>query len=264
MDPAVACVIDALVSTPDRIRLAIAHLPVLNKESVRLDDSCAICLMPFAAIFEEEERVGVRGEHETDEKGMGWEEREEEEEVGATMLNGCGHVFCRKDLAQWIRGQHGSCPTCRHIFLDIRPPSESDDESSDGGEYIPGIDDDHTDGFSDADADFDGDADLDIVGDPAEFGLDEMGMEFDTDDIWDMDTDMEDGSSAYADVSGLEEDAGDGEVDRDDVWGLTDGESSSDGDASIGTDVLEVLLGRDVAVYAGDDEALVEPYEECK
>jgi hypothetical protein len=28
--------------------------------------------------------------------------------------------------------QHGSCPTCRHIFLDIRPPSESDGESSDG------------------------------------------------------------------------------------------------------------------------------------
>lgn len=30
--------------------------------------------------------------------------------------------------------QHGSCPTCRHSFLEL--PAESDDESSDG-EYIP-------------------------------------------------------------------------------------------------------------------------------
>ena len=57
--------------------------------------------------------------------------------------------------------QHGNCPTCRHNFLDIRPLSESDDESSDGGEYIPyeldeddsdNSDDDHflgTDWFSD-------------------------------------------------------------------------------------------------------------------
>ena len=31
--------------------------------------------------------------------------------------------------------QHGSCPTCRHPFLEL--PAESDDESSDGGEYVP-------------------------------------------------------------------------------------------------------------------------------
>jgi hypothetical protein len=44
---------------------------------------------------------------------------------------------------------HGTCPTCRHPFLDIRPPSESEDESSDGGEYVPDYDFD-TDGFTDA------------------------------------------------------------------------------------------------------------------
>jgi hypothetical protein len=33
--------------------------------------------------------------------------------------------------------QHGICPACRHPFLDIKPPSESDDESSDGGEWLP-------------------------------------------------------------------------------------------------------------------------------
>jgi hypothetical protein len=37
---------------------------------------------------------------------------------------------------------HGTCPSCRHLFLDIQVP---DDESSDGGEYVPGdheVDDD--------------------------------------------------------------------------------------------------------------------------
>jgi hypothetical protein len=36
--------------------------------------------------------------------------------------------------------QHGTCPSCRHMYLDIRPPTDSDDES-DGGEYIPDEDD---------------------------------------------------------------------------------------------------------------------------
>lgn len=47
---------------------------------------------------------------------------------------------------------HGTCPTCRHPFLDIQPPSDSDDESSDGGEYLP--DQLDIDAFTDAD-DFD-------------------------------------------------------------------------------------------------------------
>jgi hypothetical protein len=50
--------------------------------------------------------------------------------------------------------QHGSCPTCRHPFLEL--PTESDDESSDGGEYVPDEEDeqdyfDFTD-YSEADA----------------------------------------------------------------------------------------------------------------
>jgi hypothetical protein len=42
--------------------------------------------------------------------------------------------------------QHGTCPTCRHPFLEIKPPSESDDESSDGGEWLPTEEDDLDDG----------------------------------------------------------------------------------------------------------------------
>ena len=50
--------------------------------------------------------------------------------------------------------QHGTCPACRHSFLDVKPVSESDDESSDGGEYNPeDRDDDVDDDFMD---DYDG------------------------------------------------------------------------------------------------------------
>lgn len=65
--------------------------------------------------------------------------------------------------------QHGSCPTCRHPFLDIKPYTESDAESSDD-EYFPDDDEDEEDDF---------------------FGMDEFDdeleveeMEVDLDDIW--------------------------------------------------------------------------------
>ena len=53
--------------------------------------------------------------------------------------------------------QHGNCPTCRHTFLDIRVPTDSDGESSDG-DYIPDEEDDDEDdddGFMDTEDDWD-------------------------------------------------------------------------------------------------------------
>lgn len=41
--------------------------------------------------------------------------------------------------------QHGTCPSCRHPFADLTPPSDSDAESSDGGEYLPGAEDEDED-----------------------------------------------------------------------------------------------------------------------
>ncbi|TFK43579.1 hypothetical protein BDQ12DRAFT_675206 [Crucibulum laeve] len=191
MDPAAALVIDAILSTADRICLAIEHLPVLSKDQVRLDDSCPICLMPLESLF-------IPPDDETD-------------DAGVTKLPGCGHVFCRKDLSEWIRSQHGSCPTCRHVFLNIRPPSDSDDESSDGGEYIPpeDLEEDEEDfiieidGFSEADG--------------ADFDVDEM--EIDMDDVW-GEHDFDAGEDGDAEMDDEDEDD---ELE----WGLTDGESES-------------------------------------
>ncbi|KAG6821239.1 hypothetical protein H0H93_002349 [Arthromyces matolae] len=157
------------------IARTIEELPVLTGKDIPDDaDSCPICLTPFTVLFQ-------------DDTG---------DEPGVTKLITCNHFFCRKDLTQWIRSLHGNCPTCRHVFLDIRPPSESDDESSDGGEYIPD-DLDEDDQFSDA------------------FGYTTDEMDYDApewDDRDERDTDMDDVVF--------------GGADDDSEWGLTDGESS--------------------------------------
>jgi len=182
------------MTTQDSIQIAIDSLPTLPEDSVPLDDTCPICLMSFASIFCET-AVGT-------DMVFG----------GVTKLVGCGHLFCRKDLAEWIRGLHGNCPTCRSSFLDIHPPSESDDESSDGGEYLPNDEDEDeedtfldTDGFTDLDAE-------------EEFDVDEMDLDVDL-DLW----------------NDAAEDGGE-RLDVVEEWGLTDGESFSDEDISLDGD----------------------------
>jgi len=59
------------------------------------------------------------------------------EVFGVVKLAGCGHVFCRRDVIEWVDSAHGSCPACRDTFFHFSQLSESDYESSDGGEYIP-------------------------------------------------------------------------------------------------------------------------------
>ncbi|KAF9226487.1 hypothetical protein BS17DRAFT_764743 [Gyrodon lividus] len=140
-----------------RVQDAIDNLPVLEETLVPKDEFCAICLMPFASILSgeyphENEKVNAEG-------------------GGVTKVTGCGHMFCRKDLVEWIKGCHGSCPTCRHPFLDIQPLVESDAESSDG-EYVP-------------DEDEEEEEDDFLGGDDFEEEFDVEEMEVDLDDIWD-------------------------------------------------------------------------------
>jgi hypothetical protein len=103
--------------------------------------------------------------------------------------------------------QHGSCPTCRNSFLDIRPPSESDDDSSDGGEYIPN---EHEEEFDEDEDDIY--IDTDGFSDPADFAAEPMELELSG---W-----ARDGEGSDADVE--DEDMEDGTE-----WGLTDEDSSS-------------------------------------
>jgi hypothetical protein len=69
----------ALMSPQDRIEIFLESLPVLNKDTdLVLEDSCPICLMPFASILAEDCST-------------------EPEIAGVTKLTGCGHMFCRKE-----------------------------------------------------------------------------------------------------------------------------------------------------------------------
>ncbi|RXW25282.1 hypothetical protein EST38_g565 [Candolleomyces aberdarensis] len=155
----------------------VRGLPTVTKDEVEPEDVCGICLLPFEALLHEEEAESKRRE-----EGSKREDEEEDKELqlGLTKVE-CGHVFCRKDLTEWIKGFHGSCPACRHVFIDISPPDDTDDESSDGGEYIPDpgeFDDedegtvDFTDGFSD-----DRDLEQEYAQESAEFEA-ELALEF--------------------------------------------------------------------------------------
>lgn len=101
----------------DAVRTFIQDLPVLPKEQVPREDNCPICLLPFIEIL-----------HDEDGKG-------DDEEGGVTKIEGCGHLFCRRDLIEWIKTHHLNCPTCRFQFIQIN--TYQDDASSDGGEYLP-------------------------------------------------------------------------------------------------------------------------------
>ncbi|EAU84747.1 hypothetical protein CC1G_00266 [Coprinopsis cinerea okayama7 len=154
------------VEVQEQIKSAVRNLPKLGKHDVEEDEICAICLTPFSAILAEADAAnGVEAPPSQPVPGSYIEDEEGECLEGITKVDVCGHRFCRRDLSEWIKGFHGSCPTCRQPFLDIRFPSETDDESSDGGEYVPTEDfedeDDtfeFTDGFSEVDT-----PDVDIV-----------------------------------------------------------------------------------------------------
>ncbi|KAG5715825.1 hypothetical protein E4T56_gene17066 [Termitomyces sp. T112] len=198
--------------TRELISRVLESLPVLTAEDIPDDeDSCPICLIPFSSLFLDN----------TDDN------------CGVTKLAACNHIFCRKDLTQWIQSLHGNCPTCRHIFLDIRPPSDSDNESSDGGEYIPDEDfDDEDDGFMDTDG----------FSDAIGYTTDDMeydGHEWDEND--NRDTDMED-----IEITGG--------VDDESEWGLTDGESSL---ASEDVNIPFIMNEADEVHHAGGAEVQV-------
>ncbi|KAF7301649.1 RING-type domain-containing protein [Mycena indigotica] len=170
-------------------------LPSMQLDELDPEDNCPICFLDFETLLSSESGT----------------------QAGVTKL-ACGHIFCRKDLSEWIRSMHGSCPTCRHVFLDIRPPS-SDDES-DGGEYVPDPDElEEEDSFAFTS---DGYTDMESNGDEMELEDDDWedrsslsaGVEQDTD---------EDTTSLHSDAEVV-----DVEVVADDEEDLDDSQSSDD------------------------------------
>jgi len=159
--------VEVPLTVQERMGLAISRLPILKKEEIPLDDTCPICLNLFSHILEgtvqtDSTLVGLAPKHLV----LG----------GVTKLEGCGHIFCRVDLIDWILSRHGTCPACRHMFCNLGTYSDSDAESIPDGDYVPGDDEDEddddgfmdTDGFTDAEGwnseidEMDMDADMDV------------------------------------------------------------------------------------------------------
>lgn len=79
---AIQLIVDALFpSVPHQVNQFVRDLPVLPKDQVPLEDGCPICFVPFLEILE----------------GTGDATDEEGGDRGVTKLEGCGHIFCRKE-----------------------------------------------------------------------------------------------------------------------------------------------------------------------
>ncbi|KAG9218775.1 hypothetical protein CCMSSC00406_0001111 [Pleurotus cornucopiae] len=197
-------------SPHERAAAFIAALPRLHIYDLRrnLDDSCPVCLVPLTMVLAE------------DDSDIG--------DAGVTKLEGCGHMFCRRDMDK----RTGECAPLLWMYPaadqeNVNPADYSDDESSDD-EFIPDDDNYHddTDGLSD-------------------FGMDaEMDMEMD--ELW------ADGDDEYYE----DEDESGGEyedpIERMETdWGLSEGDTSSEGDSGY---PLDELVDDDIAVsVAGED-----------
>lgn len=87
--------IDLLSSKERLVAKVISELPVLDKDSIPLDDSCPICLTSFASLIAEDQ----------------------DGNVGVTKLNGCGHIFCMKECVISCSPTLEGCST-RYSQLD--------------------------------------------------------------------------------------------------------------------------------------------------
>ena len=78
------------LTSEQQITRAIAKLPSLSADQVPLDDSCPICLCPFASILDGSmQNEGVRDFQDP------ISAPKPVELFGVTKLEGCGHFFCR-------------------------------------------------------------------------------------------------------------------------------------------------------------------------
>lgn len=235
---------------------ALASLDLLPPKDIpNLDDSCPICLMTFRNILEQRE-----------------DDLHGKTVAGVARVGGCGHMFCAEDLSEWIKGRHGTCPTCRHEFFPELRPVDSDAESSDG-DYVPteyegesDFDTDYEDGFMDSD------------------GIDMETMDIDTlhrvsgDEVTEGGEQDPSASSSYLSgyhnfhepealaICGSDGAWWDGSVDGEQEWGLTDGDSmsTSEGELSFGDRFSGAEANVQVRLDSEGDYTLYEDAREPK
>ncbi|EKM51510.1 uncharacterized protein PHACADRAFT_261699 [Phanerochaete carnosa HHB-10118-sp] len=103
---------------PERVREAIeafiSSLPKLSEHDLisfnEAESSCPICLNQFRTIVTEEEMALAMDSPATPVQAL-----------GVTKLHGCGHIFCRKDILNWLDQGRNTCPSCRHPLIPNLP-----------------------------------------------------------------------------------------------------------------------------------------------
>jgi len=120
-EPGFTCTMSVSDNVDPIVASALASIDCLSPSDIpNLDDFCPICLITFRAVFEPRE-----------------DSPQGKAVSGVARVGGCGHLFCVEDLSEWIKGRHGTCPTCRHDFFPELRPLDSDAESDDDGDYVP-------------------------------------------------------------------------------------------------------------------------------
>jgi len=128
-DPATRHMLNQLRSTlaqerayHERLAAFLEGLPKLTEHDLAAlgegDSPCPVCLTPFQALLAEEETA-----HAMDSPAH------PVEDLGVTRLvQTCGHMFCRKDIRNWMREGRKTCPTCRRPFMEPDPNDHANEE----------------------------------------------------------------------------------------------------------------------------------------
>lgn len=250
-EPGFTCTMNLSDNVDPIVASALASLDRLSPSDIQnLDDFCPICLLTFRAAFE------PRGDSPQG-KAIS----------GVARVGGCGHLFCVEDLSEWIKGRHGTCPTCRHDFLPELRPVDSDAESDDDGDYVPteyeadsDLDTDYEDGFMDSDGidveTMDIDTVVHLAGDDEAVEGDERESITGYHESHDLEAQSVCGSEA-----GWWDQSVDGEQNE---WGLTDGDSmgTSEGELSVSDRFIETNV--QVRLDSEGEYAIYEDGEEPK
>ncbi|KAH9891627.1 hypothetical protein C8Q73DRAFT_700071 [Cubamyces lactineus] len=102
-------------------RLTESQLAALGQS----DSTCPICLTSLSALLAEEETAIAMDSP-----------AHPIEQLGVTRLaETCGHIFCRKDIREWLFQGNTTCPTCRRPFVDF-PQEQSDETTERANEQI--------------------------------------------------------------------------------------------------------------------------------
>ena len=95
---------------PEQVNRITDSLQSIGEADIATDRDalCPICLNTLLSVLAEEETARALDSpaHPIEECGI------------VKLRETCGHIFCRRDMLNWLRNGNGSCPTCRRPLLD--------------------------------------------------------------------------------------------------------------------------------------------------